>query len=184
MKCQHCKNDFSCKSNLVRHMRKYCSILNNGNKRKSDDYSSEDSPSKKQKCDTLPSTSGVNPIAGKICQHCGKLFSTSSNLYRHINRNCSALKNKNQTNEDHVMDTTSSTKYSVDRKKINRPIVSNLGNGVEKLSHAFKNRIASYRFTSPRTHIDYTDFMEEVKQKVFDIIKEYLQKHHTLKIIF
>ncbi|KAJ8980524.1 hypothetical protein NQ317_008321 [Molorchus minor] len=100
-----------------------------------------------------------SPFCGSTmkCEHCKKVFFKQKNL---LSNNL------------------------IDRKKINRSIVSSLGDGVAELRNAFKNRIASYRFSSSRDHIDFYDFMWEVKQKVLDIIDKCMKKYHTLKVNF
>ncbi|KAJ8976357.1 hypothetical protein NQ317_011597 [Molorchus minor] len=107
--------------------------------------------------DSIPSTSGINKVSDSVPSTSG------------INK---------------VSDSVPSTSGTDRIKKINRSIVSSLGDGVVELRNAFKNRIASYRFSSPRDHIDFYDFMWEVKQKVLDIIDKCMKKYHTLKINF
>ncbi|KAJ8980867.1 hypothetical protein NQ317_008926 [Molorchus minor] len=131
--------------------------------------------------DSVPSTSGIGKMVNiapsssgsKTCEHCGKNFLSAFNLNRHIRNNCTILNNRNLLSNN-----------LIDRKKINRSIVSSLGDGVAELRNAFKNRIASYRFSSSRDHIDFYDFMWEVKQKVLDIIDKCMKKYHTLKVNF
>ncbi|KAJ8915327.1 hypothetical protein NQ315_008211 [Exocentrus adspersus] len=73
---------------------------------------------------------------------------------------------------------------SSNRKRIDRPVINTLEPGVSKIVCAFKNRISSYRFTSPRSLIDYNDFFEKIKEKVFNVIRESIKEHTALKINF
>ncbi|XP_072376726.1 uncharacterized protein [Diabrotica undecimpunctata] len=90
-------------------------------------------------------------------------FTRGSNLQRHEVSSCYAA-------------------CPIPRKRL-RPIgVEVLENGVTKLTHAFKNRIASYRFMSKSNKISYSGFMNEVKPKVIKILSDYLLQHTALKV--
>ncbi|CAH1107138.1 unnamed protein product [Psylliodes chrysocephalus] len=101
------------------------------------------------------------------CKKCNKLFSNAYTLKRHQLKNCVDRK----------------PACPIPKKRL-RPIgIEVLEGGVTKLTHAFKNRIASYRFSSSdENKISYNDFFNGVKPKVINKISEYLQQHISLKI--
>ncbi|XP_072389408.1 uncharacterized protein [Diabrotica undecimpunctata] len=73
--------------------------------------------------------------------------------------------------------------YYIPKKRL-RPLNLEVIDGtVSKLTHAFKNRIASYRFNSDKK-LDYYRFLEDVKPKVLSILSEYLHQHNTIKVNF
>ncbi|KAJ8914372.1 hypothetical protein NQ315_011360 [Exocentrus adspersus] len=73
---------------------------------------------------------------------------------------------------------TTTDAVSSNRKRIDRPVISTLEPGVTKIAQAFKNRISSYRFTSPRSLIT------KIREKVFNDFGEYIEEHTALKINF
>lgn len=137
-----------------------------------------------------------------LCQHCGKVFSTSGNLFRHIRLHCDyndesqPIKKIKVELEKSAVDeerngVSSNQKLSIDNlpgcsneklSKLNPHVLENLKNGVEKLHCAFKNRIASIRFNNILNKTDPLLFFHDVKQQVLDIIEQYLKMHNSLKI--
>lgn len=177
MQCERCAKMFSSIGTLNRHKRVNCrgevsvdakklNICENCNKVFSKPYGLKrhqldrclqksdnlEVPCKKIKLDE-PSTSTSTT--------CNQLFSTVSNLNKHKHDRCRGV---------------------ICRKRITRDIESSPEDGVVKLRSAFKNRIASYRFSSKKNHIDPSEFLIEVKQKVLNLISEYIQNHHSLKV--
>ncbi|XP_050516477.1 uncharacterized protein LOC126891343 [Diabrotica virgifera virgifera] len=98
-----------------------------------------------------------------MCNKCGKTFTRDSNLKRHTGNSCDVA-------------------CPIPRKRL-RPIgIEVLESGVTKLTHAFKNRIASYRFMTQNNKINYFGFMNDIKPKVTRILSEYLDQHTALKV--
>lgn len=60
--------------------------------------------------------------------------------------------------------------------------IDDLGDNVIVLKCAFKTRIVSYRVSSPNHHVLVKDFMNEVKQKVTDLISKNVVKFTSVKV--
>lgn len=60
--------------------------------------------------------------------------------------------------------------------------VDNVDGNVITLQSAFKTRIATYRVSSPNHHILVKDFMNEIKQKVVELISKNLTKFTSIKV--
>ncbi|XP_050519039.1 uncharacterized protein LOC126893133 [Diabrotica virgifera virgifera] len=106
------------------------------------------------------------------CSRCDKSYSRSDNLSRHIKK-CKYGNVDSDKNGD----------YYIPKKRL-RPLgVEVIDGTVSKLSHAFKNRIASYRFSSDKK-LDYHGFLNDVKPKVLNILSEYLHQHNSIKVNF
>ncbi|CAH1107474.1 unnamed protein product [Psylliodes chrysocephalus] len=101
------------------------------------------------------------------CDKCKKSFFNVNNLKRHKLKNCAY----------------SEISCPIPKKRL-KPIGAEvLHNGVTKLSHAFKNRIASYRFSSTNSNkLNYIDFLNHIKPNVINKISEYQQLHTCLKV--
>ncbi|CAH1099678.1 unnamed protein product [Psylliodes chrysocephalus] len=101
------------------------------------------------------------------CTKCGKLFSNSYTLKRHLLEFCANRE----------------TVCSIPKKRLKLIGIDDMDSSVTKLSHAFKSRIASYRFTNiSENKISYNSFFNDIKQKVLKKISEYLQLHTNLKV--
>ncbi|XP_050505390.1 uncharacterized protein LOC126883768 [Diabrotica virgifera virgifera] len=106
------------------------------------------------------------------CSRCDKSYSRSDSLSRHIKK-CKYGNVDSDKNGD----------YYIPKKRL-RPLgVEVIDSTVSKLSHAFKNRIASYRFNSGKK-LDYHGFLNDVKPKVLNILSEYLHQHNIIKVNF
>ncbi|CAG9840782.1 unnamed protein product [Diabrotica balteata] len=153
MRCDQCQQDFANKSNLFRHKRKSCKGLEN--------------ISKKRKID-LPVLenleSSVKRLQKVTCDQCQRDFANKSTLVRHKQKSCRGLENISK------------------RRKIDLPVLENLGDGVQKLQQAFQYRIATYRFRVEGNCIDPSQFMNDVKQKVSNVLSDYIRNHHSFKV--
>ncbi|XP_050509007.1 uncharacterized protein LOC126886193 [Diabrotica virgifera virgifera] len=73
--------------------------------------------------------------------------------------------------------------YYIPKKRL-RPLgLEVIDATVTKLTHAFKNRIASYRFSGDKK-LDYHGFLNDVKPKVLNILSEYLHQFNSIKVNF
>lgn len=54
--------------------------------------------------------------------------------------------------------------------------------GVEIIESAFNSRIVSYRVSSQRHHIDYTEFFEELRDKIKQLLVKEAQKFKSIKV--
>ncbi|CAH1110717.1 unnamed protein product [Psylliodes chrysocephalus] len=99
-----------------------------------------------------------------ICNKYGKSFTRATSLRRHQLSRCDE-------------------NCPIPCKRL-RPLgIEVIDGSVSKFTHAFKNRIASFRITS--THlISHSGFLYDIKPKVLGIINDYLQRHTSLKINF
>lgn len=130
------------------------------------------------------------------CDKCSKIFSTPQALSRHRRESCS-LRFVNVTKRESSdvsetskriklskkNDTSSSTKKPLNCKRLNVDSVP-LGEGVEKISSAFKCRISTYRFSAMNHFIIHNDFFESIKVKVLTVLTQHLAVFITLKVNF
>ncbi|KAB0801617.1 hypothetical protein PPYR_03803 [Photinus pyralis] len=56
--------------------------------------------------------------------------------------------------------------------------------GVHVIRCAFKNRLISYRMSPTETHVNVSDFMNDIKAKIVKVINDQLKRHNPLKINF
>ncbi|CAH1104394.1 unnamed protein product [Psylliodes chrysocephalus] len=98
------------------------------------------------------------------CNKCGKSFTRATSLRHHQLSRCDE-------------------NCPIPKKRI-RPLgIEVIDGSVSKLTHAFKNRIASFRITSTHS-ISHSDFLDDIKPKVLGIINDHLQRYTSLKINF
>ncbi|CAG9826813.1 unnamed protein product [Diabrotica balteata] len=98
------------------------------------------------------------------CDQCQRDFANKSDLVRHKGKSCRGVKNTSK------------------KRKINLPVLDNLGDGVERLQQAFQCRIATFRFRVKGECIDPFQFMCDVKQKVNHVLGDYNRNHHSVKV--
>uniref|UniRef100_A0A6P7GCW0 Uncharacterized protein LOC114340666 n=1 Tax=Diabrotica virgifera virgifera TaxID=50390 RepID=A0A6P7GCW0_DIAVI len=98
------------------------------------------------------------------CDQCQRDFANKSNLTRHKRKSCRGVENISK------------------KRKIDLPVLENLGDDVEKLQQAFQCRIATYRFRVKGDCIDPSQFINDVKQKVSNMLSYYIRNHHSLKV--
>jgi hypothetical protein len=54
--------------------------------------------------------------------------------------------------------------------------------GVHQIATAFESNVTSYRITGERTCVDLNQFIEEIREKMVNLIKENFEKHTTVKL--
>lgn len=137
------------------------------------------------------------------CEKCGESFTRNFALQRHQMESCVKRFDNNVggakrrrmdgigSSSSPIMQNCIVCDLSVPREQMlahsrsmehkNRCCVQ-VSEGVQLMQSAFKNRVATYRVSSDREHVDYTGFFEEIKSKVLTLISEILRVQHTLKV--
>jgi hypothetical protein len=54
--------------------------------------------------------------------------------------------------------------------------------GVHQIATAFESNVTSYRITGERTCVDLNEFIEEIREKMINLIHENVEKHTTVKL--
>jgi hypothetical protein len=54
--------------------------------------------------------------------------------------------------------------------------------GVHQIATAFESNVTSYRITDERTCVDLNEFIEEIREKMLNLIQENVEKHTTVKL--
>jgi hypothetical protein len=54
--------------------------------------------------------------------------------------------------------------------------------GVHQIATTFESNVTSYRIAGERTCVDLNQFIEEIREKMVNLIKENFEKHTTVKL--
>lgn len=154
MECSRCRKGFSAKSSLSRHLRESCVYR---------EISERNTP-KKIKLNT-----SYNEKIDELINLPGTSSSIEIPTNEVICPVCSEKLPKSKLG-GHM------------RSSNHKKVISSSGEGIEKLQSAFKNRIASYRFSAKKHYTEIPQFFEDVRRKVFSVLEEYIQKFFCLKI--
>lgn len=68
------------------------------------------------------------------------------------------------------------------RKHKDNACSNTLDPGIQILDCAFKNRIITYRISPSRSHDNFNDFFEEIKQKEIRLVTNEIDKHRSIKL--
>lgn len=138
------------------------------------------------------------------CQYCGRQISRSDNLRRHIKNSCPDVErvldeppSKKIKKNDEAVPSTSKTefctacnqiiplnRYTGHLRSLHHKANSciNVCEGIEIINTAFRRRIISYRISSDRHHLDYEEFLNEIKVKVLQLMECEVIKQKSLKV--
>lgn len=160
MQCPQCLKTFSAKSSLLRHLRESCRYR----------VVSESNAAKKIKVNNSHS---AKYFEDKLANQPGPSSSSS------IEFPISSQETRCPICDENVQK-CKLTGHLRSSGHTNRIEIT--GDGIEKVQHAFKNRIASFRFSVKEYSTDIRKFLEEVKEKVFIVIEKYIKEFSSLKI--
>ena len=136
-----------------------------------------------------------------VCESCGETFSRSYNMRRHKMESCAFRFINNHGGKVLRMDddvastsqmwtcTLCDVTVPVNRMAAHQRTIKHKSNsciplspGIELVSSAFKNRIATYRISSDSEHIDYTEFFAEIKTNVIEVIGGVVRARGAVKV--
>lgn len=142
------------------------------------------------------------------CNNCNKTFTRKDNLKRHQQNVCGSTSSSNTYRKRKGIQTTDvlrkKKKVSDDfkycsfcnltiptkfynahlrsQKHKDKTCVNTTEPGVQIIDCAFKNRIITYRIIPTRSHDDFNNFFEDVKEKQIRLVTNEIDKHRSIKL--
>lgn len=153
-KCPNCNKSFTRKDNLRRHQQKVCGL--NSGSTSSISTNKNTNSNRKRKCIQSTNVLSKKKKDSEEFKHCSSCNLTIPKKFYYAH-----LQSRNHK----------------DRSSINT-----LDPGVQILDCAFKNRIITYRISPTRSHDNFNEFFEEIKQKVIRLVNNEIDKHRSIKL--
>lgn len=122
------------------------------------------------------------------CSACGRTYSTKSNLLRHQRDSCLPAKRFKAAGSRYCSTCNVSvpaTAFVGHQRSVghgNSLTKVTLGDGIQLVQTAYKSRIASFRITATQPFITVTSFMNDVKDKVLNLVRSECDKHVSVKL--
>jgi hypothetical protein len=116
-------------------------------------------------------------------------FTTKRAFLRHEKESCSRRKRIRSTTTyitcatcDIQIPATTLHSHRKSAQHKNKSLKKLEEDGVHQIATAFESNVISYRITGERTCVDLNEFIEEIREKMINLIQENVEKHTTVKL--